>query len=81
MGCISGFKFEYRWSIMVLFMRYLYQALWLDLRGVYTDRVRFVVWGKDMSVYGVVVCLRVCYGWGFFGFDIGDFWDFLLSYK
>ena len=28
-----------------------------------------------MSVECVVVCLRVCYGYGFLGFDIGDFWD------
>ena len=28
-----------------------------------------------VSVECVVVCLRVCYGYGFWGFDIGDFWD------
>ena len=28
-----------------------------------------------VSVECVAVCLKVWYGWGFFGFDIGDFWD------
>lgn len=34
------FGLDCRWDIMMLFLWYLYQALWLDLRGVCVDRVR-----------------------------------------
>ena len=71
-SCIFWIDYECWYDVEMLFMRCLFQALWLDLKGVCTDRIIYVLSVK-VSVECTVVCLRVCYWYGFLTFEIGVF--------
>lgn len=68
------FGLDCRWDIIVLFLWYLYQALWLDLRGVCVDRVRLCFEYESERRVCCSLSESVVWIW-ILGFDIGDFWD------